>query len=132
MTPEARSKNVWAILRTRQVDGDEVLAVWLAVCMAHAADLQPERKLEFRYVQAAKVLHRLAGGSHRRWEHQASDGTSYSTELHKYPASKGNVLRCTGQAVGEIAGGLEAHLPEIRKVVLPAKRPTSVRQRAQP
>ncbi len=56
ITPEAHSRNVWALLGTRQVDVDQVLAVWLAVCMAHEADLQPERKLEYRHVQSAKVL----------------------------------------------------------------------------
>ena len=132
MTPEARSRNVWAILRARQVQADQILAVWLAVCLAHENDPQPERKLEYRHVQAAKVIHRLAGGSHRRWEHQSGDGTTAATELRKYPASKGNVLRYTGEAVREMAGGLEEHLPAIRVLPVPSHRPRPVRSRARP
>lgn len=132
MTPEARSRNVWAILRARQVQADQILAVWLAVCMAHEADPQPERKLEYRHVQAAKVLHRLAGGAHRRWEHQGEDGATAATELHKYPASKGNVLRYTGEAVRAMAGELERQLPAIRVHPVPSHRPRRVRQRATP
>lgn len=132
MTPEERSRNVWALLGSRQVDADHVLAVWLAVCMAHEADPQPERKLEYRHVQAAKVLHRLAGGSHRRWEHQSDEGTTSATELHKYPASKGMVLRYTGEAVRAMAGGLEVHLRAIRVLPAPSHRPRRVRPRARP
>jgi hypothetical protein len=130
MSPSARSGNVWALLRARAVDADEVLAVWLAVCMAHDDDPQPERKLEYRHVQAAKVVHRLAGGTHRRWERQSDDGTTFATELHKYPASKGNVLRHTGEAVRAMAGGLEVHLPAIRVQPAPSHRPRRVRPRA--
>lgn len=130
MTPAARSGNVWALLGARAVDADQVLAVWLAVCMAHEDDPQPERKVEYRHVQAAKVVHRLAGGTHRRWEHQSDDGTSYATELHKYPASRGNVLRHTGEAVRAMAGELEAHLPAIRVQPAPSHRPRRVRPRA--
>lgn len=132
MTPEARSRNVWALLGARQVEADQVLAVWLAVCMAHEADAQPERKLEYRHVQAAKILHRLAGGSHRRWEHKSDVGATSATELHKYPASKGNVLRYTGEAVREMAGGLEGHLPAIRVLAAYPHRLPRVRQRARP
>lgn len=129
MTPEARSRNVWALLGAREVDADQVLAVWLAVCMAHEADPQPERKIEFRHVQAAKVLHRLAGGAHRRWEHQREDGTTAATELHRYPASKGKVLRYTGEAVRAMAGGLEGHLAAIPRQPTAATRPKPVRRR---
>lgn len=129
MTPEMRSRNVWALLGARQVDADQVLAVWLAVCLAHEDDPQPERKLEYRHVQAAKVLHRLAGGAHRRWEHQSEDGTTSATELHKYPASKGNVLRHTGEAVMAMAGNLEGYLAAIRHHPTATGRPMPVRRR---
>ncbi len=130
MPPKARSRNIWALLGTRGVDADQVLAVWLAVCMAHETDPQPERKLEYRHVQAAKVLHRLGGGSHRRWEHQASDGATFATELHKYPASKGNVLRHTGEALQALASALESHTPAIRNTVVPTTRLRTIRRRA--
>ena len=100
--------------------------------MAHEADPQPERKLEYRHVQAAKVLHRLAGGSHRRWEHESCEGTKAVTELHKYPASKGNVLRYTGEAVREMACDLEGYLPAISLHSPGSYRPRRVRQRARP
>lgn len=132
MTPEARSKNVWALLGARQVDPDHVLAVWLAVCMAHEADPQPERKLEYRFVQAAKILHRWAGGSHRRWERQDDDGTTATTELHKYPASKGKVLRHTGETLRGMASTLEPFLPRIETHRPSTGRASRVRRRAQP
>jgi hypothetical protein len=100
--------------------------------MAHESDQQPERKIEFRHVQAAKVLHRLAGGTHRRWQHESNDGTQATTELHKYPASKGNVLRYTGEALREMASGLEGHLPAIRVHIGPSHRLPRARQRARP
>lgn len=130
MSPSARSRNVWALLGARQVDADQLLAVWLAVCMAHHADPQPERKLEYRHVQAAKVLHRLAGGSHRRWDGQATMGIS-ATELHKYPASRGVVLRYIGQTIAELASPLDGYIPAISKTSISMHRPKRVRQQAQ-
>jgi hypothetical protein len=56
-------------------------------------DAQAETKREFKRVQAAKVIHRLASGTHRRWP----QGNGKATELHAYPASRGLVLRHVGE-----------------------------------
>jgi hypothetical protein len=53
-------------------------------------------------VQAAKLVHRMASGTHKRWEQPAyDDGAGRSrtrtVELHVYPRSRGRVLRHIGQ-----------------------------------
>jgi hypothetical protein len=111
--PQERAKVVWARLHEHKVDPLQVLAVWLAVAMRHGDDVQPEHRVEFRRVQAAKVLHRLAGGSHKRWEREV-DGRLEITELHKYPASRGRVLHHVGRFVAWSAEPLEAHLDALR------------------
>lgn len=131
-SPEERSRNVWALLAAREVDADQVLSIWLAVSLAHAADMQAESKLEYRLVQAAKVMHRLAGGFHRRWEHHRNDGSKYVTEIHKYPASKGQILRHTGKALREVALELEDFLPAMQVAEPDRKRLKRVRKRGRP
>jgi hypothetical protein len=95
--PSERAKAVWAQLRKHEVDPLEVLAVWLAVDMRLRDDLQPDRHDEYRQVQAAKLIHRIAGGTHKRWEHERPDGRIEVTQLHKHPISRGQVLRVLGR-----------------------------------
>jgi hypothetical protein len=114
--PAERAKNVWGRLRETQVDPTHVLAVWLAVELRHRADMQPERRVEFRRVQAAKVLHRLAGGSHKRWERERDNGTVEVTELHKYPASRGLVLRQSGRLLAWAAAPLDQFLSAVESI----------------
>lgn len=111
--PERRALICWARLRNHGVDPLHALAAWLGVTLCHLADLQPERKLEYRWVQAGKVLHRMSGGSHKRWEHMNADGRSSVTELHRYPVSRGRVLRYLGEQLAHAAKPLEAHLKAI-------------------
>lgn len=92
--PAARARAAWARLRRRNVDPRVVLAAWLGVEMAIRDDPQPVRTTEFKRVQAAKVVHRLASGSHKRWPSHHRVGFQ---ELHVYPASRGNVLRIIGR-----------------------------------
>jgi hypothetical protein len=112
--PQERAKVVWARLSQYKVDPLQVLSIWLAVLMRHADDMQPERRVEYRRVQAAKVLHRLAGGSHKRWERELGSGVVEVTELHKYPASRGRVLRHVGRMLAWSAEHLESHIEVIR------------------
>ena len=112
-SPEERAMNVWATLRADGVDPLRVLAIWIAVELCHRSDPRPERKPEYRWVQAAKLIHRLAGGSHKRWEREGADGRVHVTELHKYPASRGRVLWHVGKAIAEAATTLRAMLPMI-------------------
>lgn len=125
--PSARAKYVWGRLDQRKISPYAVLAVWLAVALRHASDPQQERRIEFRLVQAGKVLHRMAGGSHKRWERTDSSGVPEVTELHKYPASRGRVLRHLGATLARAAGPLEAHLEAIRAAA--GARPSSGRLR---
>jgi len=96
--PEERAKALWARLSERKVDPLQLLAVWLGVTLCHRADTQPERKVTYRTVQAGKVIHRLSGGTHKRWETSVGDGIEV-TELHKYPSSRGAVLRHVGATI---------------------------------
>jgi hypothetical protein len=96
-TPAERANAIWASLRERGVDPIEVLACALAVLMRIADDPQADWHEEFRDVQIAKLLHRLAGGTHKRWENERGDGRIMVTELHKHPNSRGRVLRIVGQ-----------------------------------
>jgi len=97
--PAERAKATWAQLRERQVDPLAVLAAWLAIDMRMRDDPQTDRREEFRHVQVAKLVHRMAGGTHKRWEQERPDGLVKVTELHKHPASRGRVLRLVGRAI---------------------------------
>lgn len=105
-SPEERARNVWAHLAKRKVDPLEVLASWLAVRMRLRDDPQPDRHQEYRNVQAAKLLHRMAGGTHKRWERERADGSIEVTEMHRHPVSRGLVLRALGKQLAEACATL--------------------------
>jgi hypothetical protein len=113
-SPYERAKNVWGRLHQREVNPTHLLAVWLAVQQRHEDDFQPERRVEYRRVQAAKILHRLAGGSHKQWKRETPTGNVEVTELHKYPASRGMALRHTGRLLAWAAAPVESKLAAIR------------------
>ncbi len=83
--------------------------------MAH--DPHPHGTTEYKRVQAAKLVHRMASGTHKRWEQPTlsvgADGTSVtrSVELHAYPRSRGRVLRHIGEDLEEAIELLAARLP---------------------
>jgi hypothetical protein len=93
LSPRERAWKAWARLRKHRVDPRKVVAAWLAVELAVAADPPNANTREFKRVQAAKLVHRLASGTHKRWP----DRPSGPTELHVYPASRGQVLRYIGK-----------------------------------
>ena len=94
LSPQERAQAAWARLRKAEIDPADVVAAWLAVEMIIAADPQAERKVEFKRVQAAKLVHRMASGTHKRW----GEGANVK-ELHVYPRSRGRVLRHIGEAL---------------------------------
>lgn len=94
LSPEQRARAAWARLRKAGVDPRRVVAAWLAVEMIIWDDPQAERKAEFKQVQAAKLVHRMASGTHKRW----GEGPT-ATELHVYPRPRGRVLRHMGKAL---------------------------------
>jgi hypothetical protein len=104
LSPEARAKAAWARLRKAEVDPFRVVAAWLAVEIIMKNDPQGERKVEFKRVQAAKLVHRMASGTHKRW----GEGDA-AIELHVYPRSRGQVLRHLGVALEEACALLMEH-----------------------
>lgn len=120
MTPKERSRKAWARLRKAEVEPGQVIEAWLVVELAVQLDPQPDGKREFKLVQGAKLVHRLSSGSHKRWEREAMHAASGSRggkiviELHKYPHSRGKVLRYVGADLEEACEHLvSAHLKDI-------------------
>jgi hypothetical protein len=106
LSPAERARNVWALLAKRGVEPAEIVAAFLAVRMRLRDDPQPDRHAEYRNVQAAKLLHRMAGGTRRRWERERGDASIEVTELHRHPVSRGLVLRMLGETLAEACEGL--------------------------
>ncbi|GAB2623730.1 hypothetical protein GCM10027191_20060 [Novilysobacter erysipheiresistens] len=130
-SPERRALICWARLRAQHIDPLHPLAAWLGVSLCHRADLQPERKIEYRWVQAAKVVFRMSGGSHKRWEHTDANGRTRVTEMHRYPASRGRVLLHLGEQLALATKPLEACLDTIESTVAASTRlPRAKRRRA--
>lgn len=96
-----RSRIAFARLREAGVRADRLLAIYLAVSALIEDDLGSHRTREFRIVQAAKAAHRLASGTHKRWEMWNPVGSPVKTELHAYPRSSGLVLRKIGSTLEE-------------------------------
>jgi hypothetical protein len=118
LPPSERARAAWARLRDAEVDPKQPLAAWLAVELVLLDDPQAERKTEFKRVQAAKLVHRMASGTHKRWDNPWSGGGFGPVELHKYPASRGRVLRHLGQQLERAAELLvDQRLNEIQRLV---------------
>ncbi|MER8368042.1 hypothetical protein [Mesorhizobium sp. M1378] len=111
LSPEERAKAAWARLRKANIDPGRVVAAWIAVEIAIAADPQADRKPEYKRVQAAKLVHKMASGTHKRWE----TGPGGVQELHVYPRSRGRVLRHIGEDIEEATALLVEHatLPKL-------------------
>ncbi|WP_068500537.1 hypothetical protein [Magnetospirillum moscoviense] len=116
LSPQDRANAAWARLRKHEVEPILVVAVWLAVEMALRDDPEAITKAEYRRVQAAKVVHRMVSGSHKRWERDVPDpnwsGLRSKTvveEMHVYPRSRGRVLRHIGEALEQAVELLVDH-----------------------
>jgi len=115
LPPVERARVAWGRLRAAKVTPTRLLAAWLAVELRLADDSQPDWHPEYKQVQAAKVIHRMASGTHKRWEQERPGGQIHVVEMHKYPASRGRVLRHLGKALGKASELVVArHLAEIR------------------
>ncbi|MBP1097487.1 hypothetical protein JOE50_008017 [Bradyrhizobium japonicum] len=97
LPPRERAWKAWARLRHQKVDPYLVIAAWLAVELIVKHDVRAEDRQEFKRVQAAKIVHRLASGTHKLWNGVGGR----KTELHVYPASRGLVLRYIGKDLEE-------------------------------
>ena len=133
LPPRERATKAWARLRKHDVDPLLVVSVWLAVEMIVHDDIQGVDTVEFKRVQAAKVVHRLASGTHKRW----AQGVGGVKELHVYPASRGKVLRYIGKDVQGAAellyenaeNVLRATVTNAKAATRPVPRNLSVRRR---
>ncbi|TDU32845.1 hypothetical protein DFR24_2253 [Panacagrimonas perspica] len=130
LSPEERARAAWARLRQDKVDPLVPLSEWLALSAVIRDDSQPDHRNEFRLVQAGKLIHRLAGGSHRRWERERPGGAVEVIELHRYPASRGRVLRHLGERLDRAAETLEPLLSDLRAAEAPPRQ--SARKSSQP
>lgn len=99
LSPQERARAAWARLRKAKVDPRRVVGAWLTIELAIRTDPQSETKVEFKRVQAARLVHRMASGSHKRW----GEGLG-AKELHVYPRPRGRVLRHLGS---DIEGAVE-------------------------
>jgi hypothetical protein len=116
--PEERARAAWARLRVKGVDARIPLSIWVAVEMISLSDPEPG-KPEFKHVQAAKIIHRQASGSHKKWEQVRSDGRIRVVELHKFPMSRGLVLRHIGKQLERGAElVVDKHLDDIRSSMI--------------
>ncbi|WP_292414510.1 hypothetical protein [Mesorhizobium sp.] len=118
LSPEARAKAAWARLRKAKIDPRRVVAAWLAVEMIIRDDPQPETKIEFRRVQVSKLVHKMASGTHKRWD----AGVSGPKELHVYPRSRGRVLRHLGADIEGATELLIDHLPGLNRLEVRADK----------
>jgi len=99
MSATKRARIALARLRVAGIKPERFVTIVLAVTALIEEDPGSHRTKEFRVVQIAKALHRLASGYHRVWEPQDHKGRSQKIELHAFPRSSGPVLRLIGKAV---------------------------------
>jgi hypothetical protein len=121
-----KARAVWARLRSAGVDPVLVVAAIIGVTLVFEADPQKPSAawgVEYRRVQIAKVLNRLAGGTVKRWAREprlVDDGVPRLEVpppmlVKAFPASAGRVLRLLGkQAEDACELVLEYGLAEIQ------------------
>ena len=100
-----RAKIAFARLREAGIKAERLLAIFLGVVAIIEDDRGSHRIRDFRLVQAAKAVHRLASGTHRRWDMWSpTTGGTVPVVLHAYPESSGIVLRRIGEVLEEACG----------------------------
>lgn len=99
-----RARVAFARLREAGVKPERLMAIYMAVAALIEDDRGSHRVTEFRLVQTAKAVHRLASGTHPNWEWPMRDGTVRPLNFHAYPKSSGIVLRVIGREIDEIVG----------------------------
>lgn len=109
-----RSRIAFVRLAREGVLPETILSIHLAVLALIEEDPGSHRVREFRIVQVAKAVHRLASGYHRKWEFEGSDGRKRVTELHGYARSTGRVLRFIGEEIDKACEAVTAdHLADV-------------------
>ncbi|TXJ25536.1 MAG: hypothetical protein E6Q28_04070 [Afipia sp.] len=114
MSARRRARIALARLRVASIRPERFVAIVLAVTALIEEDPGSHRVKEFRTVQIAKALHRLASGTHKRWPFVDAYGRKRQTEMHAFPRSSGQVLRIMGRAVEKPCEWVvEKHLPGV-------------------
>ena len=111
LSPERRARIALARVRDVGIKGGRLLEITLAI-KAIMSDLGPRADPEFMQVQIAKLIHRLASGTHKT--HSGFPIRS------KYPRSEGRVMRVLGHEVEDIAG-IAADAEAVREVIINVK-----------
>jgi len=96
---KTRADIAFGRLHKAGIKPERLLAIHLAILALIEEDPGSHRVKEFRLVQVAKAVHRLASGYHRKWPFQDNSGRMRTIELHKFPRSSGRVLRIIGQLI---------------------------------
>ncbi|WP_259669283.1 hypothetical protein [Rhizobium lentis] len=112
---EQRARITFARLRAADIPAQRLIAIYLGVAALIEDDWKSHNVREFRIVQAAKAVHRLASGTHRKWDAwDPRTGGTRPVELHAYPRSSGHVLRKIGAELEKAGNELaRAVLPEV-------------------
>jgi hypothetical protein len=114
LSAAVRARIAFARLSEANVPACRLVAIYVAVAALIEDDWVSHRSREFQIVQAAKVAHRLASGTHRRWMMWNPKGEDVPIEIHAYPRSSGLVLRKIGEAMGKTVDPLVGvAVPEI-------------------
>ncbi|ESZ09336.1 hypothetical protein NKH47_12450 [Mesorhizobium sp. M1060] len=114
LSAATRARIAFARLSEAEVPANRLVAIYVAVAALIEDDFGSHRTREFQIVQAAKVAHRLASGTHRRWLMWNPRGADVPVEIHAYPRSAGLVRRNIGEAMGKVVDPLVAEaVPEI-------------------
>lgn len=113
---EDKAKAAFARLREASITAERIMASHMGVTAYLTDDTWAPRSPEYRLVQSAKAVHRLASGTHRRYELPVAkavgpgaieyDGSTATVQLHVYPRSQGQVLRVIGKAIDEACGAI--------------------------
>ena len=110
LPPRERARKAWARLRDASVPPEKVIISWLSIQRVIQYDPEADTRPEFCRVQAAKLVHRLASGTRKSWEHLDASGRIVREEkLEVYPRSRGLVLREIGR---DIEKAVPIRIPE--------------------
>jgi hypothetical protein len=111
LSPERRARIALARVRQAGIRGERLLEITLTI-KAIMSDLGPRADPEFMQVQIAKLVHRLASGTHKT--------RSGFPMRSKYPRAEGRVMRVLGNEVEDIAG-IAADAEAVRDVIASVK-----------
>lgn len=112
-----RARVAFARLHEAGIGPERLLRIYLAVCALIEDDAGSHRVEEFRVVQVAKAVHRLASGSHQHWEVPLPDGRTAPLAMHTFPKSSGFVLRVMGRQIEEACREVaSANLHQVREL----------------